>query len=93
MWGGGAEGGLLAWQTWFENRDLDRQMKNLGKAEVGRGSYPVDFSSPIFSLGNYGNWGGGSPGEEGRWEVCAGQPLREEMGHCCERHKALPALQ
>lgn len=65
MWGGGAEGGLLAWQTWFENRDLDRQMKNLGKAEVGRGSYPVDFSSPIFSLGNYGNWGGGPLGRRG----------------------------
>lgn len=31
-----------------------KQVKNLGKVVVGGGSYTLDFSSPIFRLGNYG---------------------------------------
>lgn len=32
----------------------DKQVKNPGKVVVGGGSYTLDFSSPIFRLGNYG---------------------------------------
>lgn len=42
----------------FESGDLDGQVTDLGKAVVGGGAtYPVNCSSPVFRLSNYGNGG------------------------------------
>lgn len=42
----------MAWQMCLRVETQMHPGKNLGKAEVGGGGYPVDFLSPFLSMGN-----------------------------------------